>query len=101
VAPLIPGQPADGPGQTGAGPDGDALAGSPVGHASAAARSYGTEQRPAADWLRLARLARLLSWLTLAWMGIEGGITITTTDQAGAGLHSAIIQAAKPASARE
>jgi SAM-dependent methyltransferase len=29
------------------------------------------------------------------------GITITTTDQAGAGLHSAIIQAAKPASAPE
>jgi hypothetical protein len=25
-----------------------------------------------ADWLRLARLARTLSWLTLAWMGIEG-----------------------------
>jgi hypothetical protein len=21
------------------------------------------------EWLRLARLARLLSWLTLAWMG--------------------------------
>lgn len=31
--------------------------------------------RPA-DWLRLARLARLLSWLTLAWMGIEGGVAI-------------------------
>jgi divalent metal cation (Fe/Co/Zn/Cd) transporter len=29
-----------------------------------------------ADWLRLARLARLLSWLTLAWMGIEGGVAI-------------------------
>jgi hypothetical protein len=29
-----------------------------------------------ADWLRLARLARLLSWLTLAWMGIEGGMAI-------------------------
>jgi divalent metal cation (Fe/Co/Zn/Cd) transporter len=29
-----------------------------------------------ADWLRLARLAWLLSWLTLAWMGIEGGIAI-------------------------
>jgi hypothetical protein len=26
-----------------------------------------------ADWLRLARLARVLSWLTLAWLGIEGG----------------------------
>jgi divalent metal cation (Fe/Co/Zn/Cd) transporter len=29
-----------------------------------------------ADWLRLARLARVLSWLTLAWMGIEGGVAI-------------------------
>ena len=29
-----------------------------------------------AEWLRLARLARLLSWLTLAWMGIEGGAAI-------------------------
>ncbi len=28
------------------------------------------------EWLRLARLARLLSWLTLAWMGIEGGVAI-------------------------
>jgi len=27
-----------------------------------------------ADWLRLAHLARILSWLTLAWMGIEGGV---------------------------
>jgi hypothetical protein len=26
-----------------------------------------------ADWLRLARL---MSWLTLAWMGIEGGVAI-------------------------
>lgn len=29
-----------------------------------------------ADWLRLARLARTLSRLTLAWMGIEGGVAI-------------------------
>jgi divalent metal cation (Fe/Co/Zn/Cd) transporter len=28
------------------------------------------------EWLRLARLARLLSWLTLAWMGVEGGVAI-------------------------
>jgi divalent metal cation (Fe/Co/Zn/Cd) transporter len=28
------------------------------------------------EWLRLARLARMLSWLTLAWMGIEGGVAI-------------------------
>src|SRR5262244_3507997 len=36
-----------------------------------------------ADWLRLARLARLLSWLTLAWMGIEGGIAIGAAIIAG------------------
>jgi hypothetical protein len=30
----------------------------------------------ATDWLRLARLARLLSWFTLAWMGVEGGVAI-------------------------
>jgi hypothetical protein len=29
-----------------------------------------------AGWLRLARVARTLSWLTLAWMGIEGGVAI-------------------------
>ena len=28
------------------------------------------------EWLRLARLARALSWLTLAWMGVEGGVAI-------------------------
>jgi divalent metal cation (Fe/Co/Zn/Cd) transporter len=36
-----------------------------------------------ADWLRLARLARLLSWLTLAWMGIEGGVAVTAAVIAG------------------
>ncbi len=36
-----------------------------------------------AEWLRLARLARLLSWLTLAWMGIEGGVAITAAVIAG------------------
>lgn len=29
-----------------------------------------------AEWLRLARVARLLSWLTLAWMIAEGGVAI-------------------------
>ena len=38
---------------------------------------------PPADWLRLARLARLLSWLTLAWMGIEGGVAIGAAVVAG------------------
>src|SRR6185437_9679256 len=36
-----------------------------------------------ADWLRLARIARILSWLTLAWMGIEGGVAIGAAIAAG------------------
>ncbi|HEV2240172.1 MAG TPA: hypothetical protein VGR98_03955, partial [Streptosporangiaceae bacterium] len=36
-----------------------------------------------AAWLRLARLARLLSWLTLAWMGVEGGVAIGAAIIAG------------------
>jgi hypothetical protein len=47
-------------------------------------RQHGT--RPvtgSADWLRLARIARLLSWLTLAWMGIEGGVAIAAAVVAG------------------
>ena len=49
-----------------------------------------------ADWLRLARIARILSWLTLAWMGIEGGVAIGAAVVAGSvalfgfGLDSAI-----------
>jgi divalent metal cation (Fe/Co/Zn/Cd) transporter len=36
-----------------------------------------------AEWLRLARIARILSWLTLAWMGIEGGVAIFAALLAG------------------
>ena len=36
-----------------------------------------------AEWLRLARLARRLSWLTLAWMGLEGGVAIGAAIAAG------------------
>lgn len=36
-----------------------------------------------AEWIRLARLARLLSWLTLAWMGVEGGVAIGASVVAG------------------
>ena len=36
-----------------------------------------------ADWLRLARLARTLSWITLAWMGVEGGVAIAAAVLAG------------------
>jgi divalent metal cation (Fe/Co/Zn/Cd) transporter len=38
---------------------------------------------PTADWLRAARQARLLSWLSLAWMGAEGAIAITAGVLAG------------------
>ena len=36
-----------------------------------------------ADWLRVARTVRILSWLTLAWMGIEGGVAIVVAVLAG------------------
>ena len=36
-----------------------------------------------AEWLRLARLARTLSWITLVWMGIEGGVAIGAAVLAG------------------
>lgn len=35
------------------------------------------------EWLRAARRARLLSWLSLAWMGAEGAIAITAGVLAG------------------
>ena len=49
-----------------------------------------------AEWHRAARQARLLSWLSLAWMGAEGAIAITAGVLAGSialisfGLDSAI-----------
>jgi divalent metal cation (Fe/Co/Zn/Cd) transporter len=51
-------------------------------HAPAA----GQRQNPgpaSADWLRLARTARMLSWLTLGWMGIEDGVAIGAAVLAG------------------
>lgn len=35
------------------------------------------------EWLRLARTARLLSWLTLGWLGIEAGVAIAAALIAG------------------
>ena len=49
-----------------------------------------------AEWLRAARQARMLSWLSLAWMGAEGVIAITAGILAGSialigfGIDSAI-----------
>lgn len=51
---------------------------------------------PTAEWLRAARRARMLSWLSLAWMGAEGAIAITAGILAGSialigfGIDSAI-----------
>lgn len=35
------------------------------------------------QWLRLARLARLLSWLTLGWLGVEAGAAVAAAVVAG------------------
>lgn len=57
-------------------------------HESPAARSE--------EWLRKARRARLLSWVSLGWMGIDGAVAITAGVLAGSivlisfGLDSAI-----------
>jgi divalent metal cation (Fe/Co/Zn/Cd) transporter len=36
-----------------------------------------------AEWLRLARRTRFLSWLSLAWLGIEGGVAIVAAVTSG------------------
>jgi divalent metal cation (Fe/Co/Zn/Cd) transporter len=48
------------------------------------------------EWLRTARLTRLLSWLSLVWLGIEGAVAVVAGVMAGSialiafGLDSAI-----------
>jgi divalent metal cation (Fe/Co/Zn/Cd) transporter len=48
------------------------------------------------EWMRAARRARLLSWVSLAWMGVEGAVAITAGVLAGSialvafGIDSAI-----------
>lgn len=62
-----------------------------------AARGAVSAVRGTPEWLRLARLARVLSWLTLAWMGAEGGVAIGAALIAGSaallgfGLDSVIV----------
>ena len=51
--------------------------------ARSVATSTGLGMVMPANWLRLARLARILSWLTLAWMGVEGGVAIGAAIIAG------------------
>ena len=51
---------------------------------------------PSEEWLQAARRARLLSWISLAWMGAEGAIALTAGVLAGSialvafGIDSAI-----------
>jgi divalent metal cation (Fe/Co/Zn/Cd) transporter len=51
---------------------------------------------PSSEWLRAAKRAKALSWLSLVWMGAEGGIAITAGILAGSialigfGIDSAI-----------
>jgi len=54
------------------------------------------DREPSGEWLRAARRARQLSWLSLVWMGAEGAIAITAGVLAGSialvgfGIDSAI-----------
>ena len=54
------------------------------------------QREPSPEWLRAARRAKALSWLSLAWMGAEGAIAITAGILAGSialigfGIDSAI-----------
>ena len=52
-------------------------------HVKAGADRCENTMAMSADWLRLARTARVLSWITLAWMGIEGGVAIAAAVIAG------------------
>ena len=57
----------------------------PAGAGSRAATGPACAVAPAgtAEWLRLARLARMLSWLTLGWLGIEAGVAVAAAVIAG------------------
>src|SRR4051794_7815250 len=52
--------------------------------------------QPSSEWLAAARRARMLSWLSLVWMGLEGGIALFAGIVAGSvaligfGIDSAI-----------
>jgi divalent metal cation (Fe/Co/Zn/Cd) transporter len=56
----------------------------------------GGRPEPSAEWLRAASRARLLSWVSLVWMGLEGAVAITAGVLAGSialvafGIDSAI-----------
>ena len=58
-------------------------AGADIRAVSGATCAVATPAVVPAEWLRLARLARLLSWLTLGWLGIEAGVAIGAAVIAG------------------
>jgi divalent metal cation (Fe/Co/Zn/Cd) transporter len=59
-------------------------------------RTPSRQPEPSAEWLRAAKRAKQLSWLSLVWMGAEGAIAITAGILAGSialigfGIDSAI-----------
>jgi divalent metal cation (Fe/Co/Zn/Cd) transporter len=59
-------------------------------------QAAGVSPAASEEWLRAARRARLLSWISLAWMGAEGAIALTAGILAGSialvafGIDSAI-----------
>jgi divalent metal cation (Fe/Co/Zn/Cd) transporter len=60
----------------------------------AQAPTWTSERNP--EWLRAARRAKVLSWVSLAWMGVEGAVAVTAGIMAGSialvgfGIDSAI-----------
>jgi divalent metal cation (Fe/Co/Zn/Cd) transporter len=41
------------------------------------------QRQPSPEWLRAAGRAKLLSWISLAWMGAEGAVAVTAGIMAG------------------
>jgi divalent metal cation (Fe/Co/Zn/Cd) transporter len=50
---------------------------------AAQSRGHGAAPAPSSQWLAAARKAKLLSWISLVWMGFEGGIAIVAGIVAG------------------
>lgn len=58
-------------------------AGQSLASAATDVQPAGPVPSPSHDWLRLARRARALSWLTLGWLGVEAGVAIGAALVAG------------------
>jgi divalent metal cation (Fe/Co/Zn/Cd) transporter len=46
-------------------------------------QALGQPREPSPEWLRAAGRAKLLSWISLAWMGAEGAVAVTAGIMAG------------------